>query len=923
VRIEKVEVAHFKGLVGPLMVTFEAGLNVVHGPNEIGKSTMAEAIWNAMAVGAKGETKHHQTLRTHGSTELPRVRLVLRDGASSYEVVKSFGKSGSIKLIIREGDQVVDELADDAADDELRKLLGLGAWSRGSIAEENRGAFLLSWVHQGDAGLQPGGKLNARTRESIQAHLAEITGEALVGERGTRLYMAARGEYERHFTAGGSEKSGADAPLKVARTAAAEAERELDDLLEQVKSHGALVDQQATTRGKLVVARAKTELINANHGAAKQRLDELEGIERERNGKEHEHEKASAEHARLTASRQHREEVRGEEATQVEVSKELGGTIERNDAKAKRLTQDIAERQKKIDAARTQLGELKQTSEHGRALSQLAADVDSLQALESRHDKAREARSLQAEAQARVDTLLVTQDDLETLDRLDRAAREARIKLDAAAASIELVRHQEVGVTVDGAAEEGAVGESMDRTITSTTCIEVGDLLTLTIRPGGTDLSELEAALEDADAELVGELERLSVAYVVAARQVATERQQAEQEAKQQGQAVELHAPEGIASLSEAVETARAAVGVARQKLTAAAVDVEPTEATDEADRAALAAAAQAAEQEVQGASEALDELVEALASLNSELAGLNVDLAEDRANRKNALAKIDELLKTLAEEIEQDGADEALDQAIGEAAIGVQAAAAKLQEIDAQLADDALEGARRDLEDAERAVATNRGEITTLDNRISELAGQLRQTNMVGIHEQIAAAEAAKDHAGRALQRVTAESQAARLLYDTLTKHKEQTEQRFRAPLEQRIQALVRLLWPDAKITLNEQLEIGAIERPNKLGRDGFDALSAGASEQLGLVARLAMAQILAERGPLVMVLDDSLVVTDDDRLRDMARVINRVADDLQIIFLTCHWSHQSGLGLSPHKVVDLESLVNEAATASPTDAP
>jgi hypothetical protein len=510
---------------------------------------------------------------------------------------------------------------------------------------------------------------------------------------------------------------------------------------------------------------------------------------------------------------------------------------------------------------------------------------------------------------------LVTDDGVAKLETLDRNARERRIKLEAAAANIELVRHADVDVRVDGDATSEPVGQSTDRTITAPTRIDVGDLVTLTVRPGGTDLSELEADATRAEAELAGELESLKVDSISAARAVAKDRQQAEQDARQHQQAVSLHAPEGLSELGQSVETTRATVDLARRELADAGVDVGPASATDEEARAELEQAAQDSETAVQTASDDLQAVASAVATLNVELAEIKVTLAKDKANRKNAEDMASQIRETLETEMARDGDDSALDSAIGEAAIKVEATAKEVANIDEQLAEGALEGASQDLNNAQRAVEVNADEIEELKDRVSELAGQLLQTNMVGIHERIAEAVEAKERADQALARVQVEANAARLLFETLTKHKSETEQRFRAPLEQSIQALVRLLWPDARITLDEDFHIAAIERPKKAGRDDFEALSAGASEQLGLVARLAMAQILAEQQPLLVLLDDSLVVTDDDRFKDMARVINRVADGMQIIFLTCHWNRQSALGLSPHKVIDMEDLVRSAA--------
>ena len=52
----------------------------------------------------------------------------------------------------------------------------------------------------------------------------------------------------------------------------------------------------------------------------------------------------------------------------------------------------------------------------------------------------------------------------------------------------------------------------------------------------------------------------------------------------------------------------------------------------------------------------------------------------------------------------------------------------------------------------------------------------------------------------------------------------------------------------------------------------------------------RLALAELLCDRGlPAVVVLDDALVFSDDERMQRMFRVLERAAARLQILVLTC----------------------------------
>ena len=69
----------------------------------------------------------------------------------------------------------------------------------------------------------------------------------------------------------------------------------------------------------------------------------------------------------------------------------------------------------------------------------------------------------------------------------------------------------------------------------------------------------------------------------------------------------------------------------------------------------------------------------------------------------------------------------------------------------------------------------------------------------------------------------------------------------------------------------------------------------SGGAQEQLAahklaFLRRLGLAEVLAGEGTLPIVLDDSLVNTDPERIRQIHRVLFRAADRLQVLLLSCH---------------------------------
>ena len=74
-------------------------------------------------------------------------------------------------------------------------------------------------------------------------------------------------------------------------------------------------------------------------------------------------------------------------------------------------------------------------------------------------------------------------------------------------------------------------------------------------------------------------------------------------------------------------------------------------------------------------------------------------------------------------------------------------------------------------------------------------------------------------------------------------------------------------------------------------------------------MLARLAFAEMLADRGlPVVVVLDDALAFSDDRRLEQMFNILHHAAQRLQIIVFTCRERLFENLGAARLQLVDAE---------------
>jgi uncharacterized protein YhaN len=126
---------------------------------------------------------------------------------------------------------------------------------------------------------------------------------------------------------------------------------------------------------------------------------------------------------------------------------------------------------------------------------------------------------------------------------------------------------------------------------------------------------------------------------------------------------------------------------------------------------------------------------------------------------------------------------------------------------------------------------------------------------------------------------------------------------QRLHAPLQRHLEPYVRLLWPQARLVLDDALVPSQLIRDRDGLAEPLDMQSHGTREQLGLISRLAYADLLREAGrPTLLILDDALVHTDAQRLVAMKRILFDAASRHQVLLFTCQpelWQDM-GVGVS-----------------------
>jgi hypothetical protein len=228
-RFTKLHVENFRA-IRSAELEFGPGLNVLYGPNDLGKSTLGVALRAALLLPSNSSAASEYVPWQDPVT--PVVTLTfLTDVAKYWRVVKRFGENDATLSFSKDGRDFDVDARERQVDEKLRKLLGWGLASPGGrggargMPDSFLANALLSAQTDVDAILQsslaadldPSGKLK------LTAALSALAQDPLV----RHVLDAAQREHELYFTATGRKKSGQNAPL----TQASEAVKELTDQL--------------------------------------------------------------------------------------------------------------------------------------------------------------------------------------------------------------------------------------------------------------------------------------------------------------------------------------------------------------------------------------------------------------------------------------------------------------------------------------------------------------------------------------------------------------------------------------------------------------------------------------------------------------------------------------------------------------------
>lgn len=897
--LRSIELSGWRCFVSPVAVgSFVDGLNIIHGPNGIGKSTLMMALARGLFDNHNVGGAEIKTLRSWGRALTPKVTIEFEQGAEAYRLHKQFLVSPFSILAQKENGQFVPVAENRAADERAREILAAEASARGATDQRHWGLAQVLWAPQGNLKIN---ELAAGTRATIQ----ETLGKQIAGARTESLEKRINDRFLQFFTSKGKLRSGASAPSIVNLTQQLDKERRLlaghqqrlkdfdnaSRQIEHLKQQASLARQnQDSLQGQLTKAREKCRQYEVLLAQAGQLRTEAESTR----------DKHAHLTNRISSLQKTIQALKANQILQDQIQEDLPiqnrqlMRSQEESRKTSQAVQSIRRRRHEITAAR-QMAQWADRLERYRNVSiELERRLHQIKAAE---------KELQRLKQSLQSLVAPNKQQLKQINLVARRRDDARLKLDAALITVELDLEADMRVHVTQAEHPGTRPVSKDTAYqiqgSPDVAFEIpgvgkfratgpaGDSEQLRhhwelnsqqfaelTQPFGTDDPVALETLHHEAAELNNRVAQseFQLLTLLDGHTIEDLRAQSENAKTVIEQTLAMHETWRVAP-PDPVQVAREADEIE----TNIGQELEQAESAD--DQARL---------DLQSAQQKTDALQTKLASAREQAESCQQRLSLLRDDGLSDDQRSDRLTELALQRDTAQGKLNQVQQRIHDLGDNPAAVLAKLETKQESFAAEALDAARR---------------LHTESGRLEQITSEAPYSALVTAEEEIARLE-------EEIERQQLQIDAVRLLHQTVAEQKQDVMQSLIDPIRKRADAVLQRIG-DSRF---EGVRFDKGMLPTGIAPMSHDAavtleqISGGEQEQVHFAVRMALADVAFPRGRQMVVLDDVFTYTDAARLGRIAAILDEFAERFQIVLLTCHPERYRGLENA--NFIDLERI-------------
>lgn len=888
--------------VGPL----GDGLNVVHGPNGVGKSSLFMALGRGLFDDHASAAEAIKQLRPWGRDLAPRVTIEIEHDGVAYRVHKQFLDGKRAELARLEGGHYAPKAEGKSADKEVRDMLCAEAFSKRKGHEPQAwGLAQVLWAPQGEIAV---GELSGPARQTLQQALgAQVaSGQThAVEARVVELYGAS-------FTAGGKYKSGASAPKVVGlELQLAEVEGRAQKLRDKLGAFDEASRRIEDLHAQSREARGMLEKLESALARAQSRAEVYQRLLADRDTN------LQAAEAAKARFEQWDSKIKAAVAARAEV-KRWENDLPRLEGAGSALAEEIQLHSKQAEAANQQLDEVKARRAAVVDARQVAALADAFVRADQRAEQTKQLIDRVEAAQSELKDVetqrgeIIAPDakELQAIQSAARARDHVRLRLEATLMTLNVTPEAQLVVEV-------VFGESPGRKELSPGQVEsIRGAPEVTLRipgvatvraTGPTGSSDkLQQEWQAATDQFMNQTLRYGTHDVNELQQRADAAQQIDQKIGNARTRLET------LLVGQQLDDLRRTLTQARCEIDAILL-VQPSWRDAVPSPASLLSAAERVERKF------VDDIDVAEANQRTAVEAVRlagIKLASHEANLKNAQAQLVAAKQQLDKATADGLTDEDRQAKLDDAAVDARAARRTLETLDEKL---------RSLgNDPREDVKVLEGQLKAIQDEVGETArrlhfeeGKLQTIVAEAPYSGLATEEETFARLKDEIAHDRLVLDAIRLLHEAISRRKREIVESLVGPVCQR-----------AKQTLNriagsrfERLEIGETFNLEGIVPRGsadavpLDQLSGGEREQAYFAVRLALADIAFVGQRQLVVLDDVFTFTDTARLARIVGILQEAAERFQIVMLTCHPERYRGLPNA--KFFDLEDIVSHSRAA------
>jgi len=885
--LHSLSVANWRSLLTSVELgPFSERLNVIHAPNGTGKSSLFEAMRRALFDAHHVSGEEIEAVRPWGRSLAPQVKMEFTQSGVRYRVEKIFLDGASAHLFRFEDGKFL-PLADSRnADTKLREIIAASdAPGRGLSKHEHWGLAEVLWAPQGDLHLD---SLSSSVTENLRAAL----GVQLTGESGSRLEELLEERYQTYFTKGGKPRTGKQAAPILAleseqESTVAERQQRLEHQ-QRFEETSRAVEDARQKRGQ---ARFEADAIRESVAQTSQQAETYLRLQSELEQKRLTEQAVKERFDAIGKSLELIGNVR-EEISQVQSKIQSGQTL---------VSELAAELQKTNDAADAARGKRDETRRQRSSLDDRAAEVEDASAFvdDSKAHQTLAAR-LEKLKQFEADLKKRKEQRAALVAPDDKTIREVRKCLAAHEVAEAALRASLIHLTVQPKKKAIIRSKSPDKSQTVTAGdkakfsgspdvrIEIEGFGTIYASGPEGDAEAHQEALQDAEKKLA----KLTQPY-------GTQDPDRLQVLREQANGFDLTIEQLESKVAELLDDESAD----ELKPQLAELDAriqerlgrfpawkkQPPIVSDL--RSALEKQRKAIETAIETAEDAFDKAQSAAQAVQKRHGQAEAELKNARLNLDAAKVRLNDLTK--------DGqSDETRAHDRQEALMAWEAAKIKAKDCETKLNEipgdpqKTLQKLERQLAALEEVEAKARDEENQAEGRLQNLAAEGAYSKLVACEEKLA-------DLNLRIRREKLRMDATKLLYDTVATCKAAVVAAVAAPVERTATHMLgRIAGPRlGNVRLTENFVPAGVRPEIATEPVELTNLSGGEQEQLFLIVRLALGQVLAKEERQLVVLDDVLNATDTGRLARVLTLLEECADRLQIVILTCHPERYRGL--------------------------